>query len=58
MERSDVNRGLTNLCAVSMYRILEDNSLVIAFAVTLRLDTIVASRAFFTALDAALPTCL
>src|SRR6266480_1096374 len=56
LERSDSSRGLSNMGSIFMYRVLEDDSLVIAFAVTLRLHAIAASRTFFTALDTALPT--
>lgn len=37
-------------------RRFEDDALVVAFALTLRLDAVGASRTFFTALDASFPT--
>jgi hypothetical protein len=58
LKGSDSNRGLTSLRTVSVYGIFEDNSLVISFAVTLRFHAVIASRAFLTALNAALSTCL
>lgn len=36
---------------------LEDDSLVVAFTLTLRFDAIGTSRALFTALDAAFTAC-
>jgi len=58
LKGSDSNRGLASLWTVSVYGIFKDNSLVISFAVTLRLHAVIALRAFLTALNAALSACL